>query len=59
MLIIQQGGTSNDCDADDDAGDDGGDDDDDVPLNKLASLEATLVRNSAHSLTYPLTHWQG
>ena len=39
MLIIQQGGTSNDCDDDadddddgDDAGDDDGDDDDDVPL---------------------------
>ena len=47
MLIIQQGGTSNDCDADDDAddddaddddaGDDDGDDDDDVPLKKLAT----------------------
>ena len=24
-------------------------------FNKLASLEATLVRNSAHPLTYPLT----
>ena len=24
--------------------------------NKLASLEATLVRNSAHLLTYSLTH---
>ena len=39
MLIIQQGGTSNDCDDDadddddgDDAGDDDGDDDDDGPL---------------------------
>ena len=26
-----------------------------VSKNKLASLEATLVRNSAHSLTYSLT----
>ena len=28
---------------------------DTASANKLASLEATLVRNSAHPLTYPLT----
>ena len=27
---------------------------DDIKKNKLASLEATLVQNSAHSLTYSL-----
>ena len=27
--------------------------------NKLASLEATLVRNSAHLITDLLTYWQG
>ena len=28
----------------------------DLKKNKLASLEATLVRNSAHPLTHLLTH---